>query len=562
MNQGLPLAALALASVFAQPVAAQCPADDSFEDNDDCTTPASITTGVHGNLVMTVVDWDYYTIDVPHGFDLVVDQLDSGFGRGLQLQVGPLCPAGANETTQVANNGPAGARSITHRNESGATQSVHFSSMVWTGQCESYDLSIALVPSPCGAAIDDNFEPNDDCSNAAALPSGLHAGLLTDKLRPDHFAIQVPAGEVLNVDQTSSEGAAHALELFADATCTQAIGAVLPTENANRASWTNHSGSTATVYARCSIRTNYVPGCARYDLNVVTTADPCASPGSDDFAEDNESCATASPLHTGLDLDLFVSKQDVDYYEFTVQPGEYLAGMLEIRNPTTDLEVYIFDDPAECTNLANGWVRFYDCPALPLPHGFGWVNQGSVTSTLYMLVRVADSSEGDCTSYDLNTRREAGPIENTFCFGDGTAGPRGAHDVACPCNNASAIGSRSGCLNSQGHGAMLRTQFDSLVPQRLVVSQARPNMPAMLLQGASLIGLPFEDGILCMGNPTERLEVLFLDGQGHARTTVDLFEQSGALPGDRLYYQVWYRDPVLSPCGNGSNLTNGVTVRW
>ena len=145
-----------------------------------------------------------------------------------------------------------------------------------------------------------------------------------------------------------------------------------------------------------------------------------------------------------------------------------------------------------------------------------------------------------------------------FCFGDGTSGS------ACPCSNPGAAG--EGCANSQGHGALLSASGsavhanDDLV---LHVSQARPLVPSILVQGATTISVPFRDGIYCMGSPTVRMEVVMLDANGagaSAGSIVTLGSVPG--PGSTRNYQQWYRDPNLSPCGTGSNFTNAVRIHW
>lgn len=152
------------------------------------------------------------------------------------------------------------------------------------------------------------------------------------------------------------------------------------------------------------------------------------------------------------------------------------------------------------------------------------------------------------------------PEAEPFCAGDAFDG------TLCPCGNETTFGAGEGCRNSTGVGAILAATgsleyaTDDL---SLVLSQARPLQPAVFLQGASQLSLPFKDGKLCVGSPTERMEVVTIDAAGVGATTQSIVTNGNVPgPGAVRYYQAWYRDPQVSVCGTGSNFSSGLIVEW
>jgi hypothetical protein len=146
----------------------------------------------------------------------------------------------------------------------------------------------------------------------------------------------------------------------------------------------------------------------------------------------------------------------------------------------------------------------------------------------------------------------------TTCYGDGFPN-------ACPCGNLAVPGSDSGCVNSTGIGATLRSlgsvdiAADDLA---LMVDDAPSSVPGMLISGQTETAFAFRDGVLCAGSPTLRLQVLFTDANGYALSSVPLAATESLVPGDQRVYQYWFRDPQTGPCGTGSNLSNAVVANW
>lgn len=149
------------------------------------------------------------------------------------------------------------------------------------------------------------------------------------------------------------------------------------------------------------------------------------------------------------------------------------------------------------------------------------------------------------------------PLGTSFC--DCTSAP--------PCGNYAGAG--EGCANSTGLGAVLSASGSgSLAAADLVLhgAQLPAGQSCLFFQGtlghAGGAGSPLGDGLLCAGGTIRRLEVGTSDAGGDATSTVNLALASGATAGEKRTYQLWYRDPIGSPCTFGYNLSNGLELTW
>ncbi|MFN9785271.1 MAG: thrombospondin type 3 repeat-containing protein [Planctomycetia bacterium] len=151
-----------------------------------------------------------------------------------------------------------------------------------------------------------------------------------------------------------------------------------------------------------------------------------------------------------------------------------------------------------------------------------------------------------------------------FCFGDGSG-------TACPCGNASAVGSGAGCLNSLGSAGLLAgAGIPSIAADTVVLAgSGMPNSSALYFQGtlrqSGGAGALFGDGLRCAGGSVVRL------GTATNLAGTSTYPAAGqpsvstkglvVAPGTRTY-QVWYRNSASFCTTSTFNLTNGVEVVW
>ncbi len=178
------------------------------------------------------------------------------------------------------------------------------------------------------------------------------------------------------------------------------------------------------------------------------------------------------------------------------------------------------------------------------------------------IVRVDNLVVGQTFADVLSASCGGGPTGpgTAYCFGDGSG-------TLCPCGNPGAAG--EGCANGTGAGAIVNgTGSASIAAGDLVLhgTQLPGGQPGLMFQANNSIaggmGSIFGDGLRCAGGSVIRLEVLFIDGTGHAMTSINVGAAGLVAPGDVRRYQLWYRDPAGTPCGSSFNLSNGYEITW
>jgi len=209
--------------------------------------------------------------------------------------------------------------------------------------------------------------------------------------------------------------------------------------------------------------------------------------------------------------------------------------------------------------------------------GSGQVDLGpfAVASTPSNKARVAvtDTVGGFALLAWTDDRSDSGDLLAQNVTGEGTLGRVGIEScfgVGCPCGNDDA---GAGCANATGAGAYmagvgsLSVAADDLV---LATTQEPAIANGILFMGTGTVaGLPFGDGLRCVGGSTFRWPLKNAGASGSSTYGPGLAAQSFAnhppafqlTPGSTWIFQLWYRDTV-GPCGSGYNLSNAVTATF
>jgi hypothetical protein len=150
-------------------------------------------------------------------------------------------------------------------------------------------------------------------------------------------------------------------------------------------------------------------------------------------------------------------------------------------------------------------------------------------------------------------------VGQEFCGGDTNM---------CPCGNLGAPD--TGCASALGYGSrLLGDGTDGIANDDLVFKlQQLPALAPILLYSGTATegaggGLPFGDGLRCVGGSITRLGVEFADNQGFTTFGPGFATTQAWAVGQTLYFQGWYRDAAVGYCSPDTfNLTNGLQVTF
>ncbi len=172
-----------------------CPADDSFEENDDLASAAAVTPGDHPGLTACQDDDDYYSVTAEAGDFITVSLtfLDDDADLDLEIQ--------SAEGTTLDSSGSGTDNEFAFYEVSEAGTYIIY--VEFFGEDDdvagvTYDMRVSVGDPPPAdpCATDDIYEPNDWQATAAAITVGSYADLKTCLGNDDYYAVELPVGDV------------------------------------------------------------------------------------------------------------------------------------------------------------------------------------------------------------------------------------------------------------------------------------------------------------------------------------------------------------------------------
>jgi hypothetical protein len=316
-----------------QPAVVAC-TDDSFEENDSAATGTPVGPGTFSGVICPG-DLDFFRVTV-NAQDTIKLDLTFTHANG-DLDLALLSPS---EQVVAQSTGVTGTESITHTATVAGTYAVKVYGFR-TAQ-NSYSLQVRVDPY-VPACTDDNQEENDSAAAARTIAPGVVGSLRMCGLDDDWFAMDVVAGDTVQVVLTTSTPNQNV-----DVQLQNAAGTVL-------ASGTGPTGSetvnwVAVASGRVLVRVFAAAGVAAdYALNVTVT--PAAPTCTDDALEPNDTRTSPALVTAQTYANLMACANDDDFYAVDVPAQGTLTVTITFTHASGDLELVLLD--AAGTTLAS-----------------------------------------------------------------------------------------------------------------------------------------------------------------------------------------------------------------
>jgi hypothetical protein len=412
----------------------------------------------------------------------------------------------------------------------------------------SFGSAASAAPLQCG---EDNLEDNDTCATALAIATPFsRSGLAVYKTDNDYYSVTVPPGEELQVDIFFTHQVAD-VDLFVydlNGPCGGLLTFLTRSDSSSNdesVSWLNTSSSPVDVAIKVLVFPGSIAQCNNYDIQVTLgiPVDPCDSMLSDDPFEDNDVCMAAFPAPAGVTQNLWVSRDDPDFWSFTVQPGEAVDAQIYFSDIASDLDIFLYDAAGPCGEgfgtgeLASGFTQTDNERII-------WTNTGSTARNLILQVYVFVS--GTCNNYDLDIDIAGGGLGTNYCL----ANPNSSGNISL----ISAAGTTSMSANDL----------------RLSAQQLPQNAFGFFLNSRTQAFVPNpagSEGNLCLGGSVGRFNELIQNSGGGGRIAINVDLNAmpqpngpvGANAGETWYFQAWHRDSTASG-GVTSNFSNAILL--
>lgn len=510
-----------------------CGPNDPYEDNDSCATAFEIGAGTH-SAVSTSSDPDYYRIVIPPRKILVLTEMQDALDEVIYL---------LTDTTDCQVLVTVGSTEVSYENPSMTPQPVvvQASSSPGFNYCVEYQFMVAFE------CFDDPNEPNYPCALATEVFAGSYTSSMQNVTDFDQYKVSVEPGVQLVVEGNGIlEDVNWSYRLDCNSSGTIESGGF---------SYTNTSSVTEVVLFHPVPIPPYTDDCIAYGFFVKF--EDCFYP---DAFEANQSLATAAVLSEGTHLNLTVDRQDDDWYQYCLEPGQVTQFGVNCPTSGADLEIAIYGGQPSGAPDTGGVVLGQQ--------QFTYQNQTGFEQTIYAKVSVYWFALSDCNVYELT-------IDGAGCPDPGVGVP-----FCDPMN-----------VNSTGMSTRLMGHLGSGVESGLHLSaHSGPSGEFgyfVIGTGVSDPGLPLSDGRLCLaltgGNAFGRYNIANtamtalgqFDANGDFRNLqgtgtsqggygYDVAAQNplgGTLQsGETWHFQLWHRDTWSAP--GRWNYSNGVSVTF